>query len=176
MRPVENAASVAAFVSSSPVSAHEVPDYRPRTASALKAAAFAAGFGLAAMSNPAAAAPASGGHAVQGLYDALLDTMKRGGTLDQQMRFARLEPVIHRSFDIPSMTRLSVGSSWATLTQTQRQQVIESFERYISAIYADRFSNYAGQKFLVIGERPAAAGSYTARSSRPMESRSPSTT
>jgi hypothetical protein len=36
--------------------------------------------------------------------------------------------------------------------------VIESFGRYISAIYADRFDSYAGQKLRVIGEWPAAAG------------------
>jgi phospholipid transport system substrate-binding protein len=34
----------------------------------------------------------------------------------------------------------------------------ESYGRYISAIYADRFDGYAGQKFEVIGEQPAPAG------------------
>ena len=34
----------------------------------------------------------------------------------------------------------------------------ESFGRYISAIYADRFDSYAGQKLQVTGEQPAAAG------------------
>jgi hypothetical protein len=53
---------------------------------------------------------------------------------------------------------LSVGSSWVTLSEAQRQQVIESFGRYISAIYADRFDSYAGQKLQVTGEQPAAAG------------------
>src|SRR6516162_4502524 len=66
--------------------------------------------------------------------------------------------VIRRTFDIPTMARLSVGSSWATLSEGQRQQVIESFGRYISAIYADRFDSYAGQKLQVTREQPAAAG------------------
>ena len=56
------------------------------------------------------------------------------------------------------MAWLSVGPSWATLTEAQRQQVTESFGRYISAIYADRFDSYAGQKLQVTGEQPAAAG------------------
>ena len=85
------------------------------------------------------AAPATGGDTVQGLYDALLGAMKNGRTLGQSGRFMQLEPVIRRSFDIAAMARLSVGSAWATLTEAQRQQVIESFGRYISAIYADRF-------------------------------------
>jgi phospholipid transport system substrate-binding protein len=93
------------------------------------------------------------GDSVQGFYDAFLSTMKNGRTLGQSGRFARLEPVIRRTFDIPSMARLPVGSSWAALTETQRQQVTESFGRYISAIYADRFDSYTGQKLQVTGEQ-----------------------
>ena len=129
----------------------------PKTA-AWRAVALATGLGIAMIAYPAHAAPGTGGDTVQGLYDALLGTMKNGRTLGQSGRFARLEPVIRRTFDIPTMARLSVGSSWATLSETQRQQVIESFGRYISAIYADRFDSYAGQKLQVTGEQPAAAG------------------
>jgi phospholipid transport system substrate-binding protein len=126
---------------------------------AWKAAALAAGLSLAILSSGAEAAPASGGDTVQGLYDALLSTMKSGRTLGQSGRFMQLEPVIRRTFDIPSMTRLSVGpSSWAQLTEAQRQQVTESFGRYISAIYADRFDSYTGQKLQVTGEQINGAG------------------
>src|SRR5438270_9116573 len=115
---------------------------------------------LAASSSayPVDAAPASGGDTVQGLYDALLGTMKNGRTLGQSGRFTQLEPVIRRSFDIPSMTRLSVGTSWAGLSEAQRQQLTDGFGRYISAIYADRFDSYAGQKLQVTGEQPNPAG------------------
>jgi phospholipid transport system substrate-binding protein len=123
-----------------------------------KAAALAAGVGLAMLSYPVHAAPASGGDTVQGLYDALLGTMKNGRVLGQSGRFTQLEPVIRRTFDIPWMTRLSVGASWASLSEAQRQQVTESFGRYISAIYADRFDSYAGQKLQVTGEQPNPAG------------------
>jgi hypothetical protein len=76
-----------------------------------KAAPLATVLGLAIVSYPARAAPPSGGDTVQGLYDALLNTMKNGRTLGQSGRFAQPEPVIRRIFDIPSMARLSVGSS-----------------------------------------------------------------
>ena len=123
-----------------------------------RAVAFAAGLGLSMLSYPVHAAPASGGDTVQGLYDALLSTMKNGRTLGQSGRFTQLEPVIRRSFDIASMARLSVGPSWAGLSEAQRQQMTESFGRYISAIYADRFDSYAGQKLEVTGEQPAPSG------------------
>jgi hypothetical protein len=45
-----------------------------------KAATLAAVLGLALIPYPAHAAPASGGDTVQGLYDALLNTMKNGRT------------------------------------------------------------------------------------------------
>ena len=130
----------------------------PKTPS-WKAAALAAGLGLGMLSYSAHAAPASSGDTVQGLYDVLLSTMKNGRTLGQRGRFTQLQPVIRRTFDIPSMARLSVGSSsWVSLSEAQRQQVNESFGRYISAIYADRFDSYAGQKLQVTGEQPNAGG------------------
>jgi phospholipid transport system substrate-binding protein len=123
-----------------------------------KAVAFAAGLALSSLSYPVHAAPSSGGETVQGLYDALLNTMKNGRALGQSGRFMRLAPVIRSTFDIASMARLSVGSSWAGLSEAQRQQVSESFGRYISAIYADRFDSYDGQKLEVTGEQPASSG------------------
>jgi phospholipid transport system substrate-binding protein len=125
---------------------------------AIKAAALAAWLGLSMLSYPLHAAPSTGGDTVQGLYDALLNTMKNGRILGQSGRFTRLEPVIRRSFDIASMARLSVGPSWTSLTEAQRQQMTESYARYISAIYADRFDSYAGQKLEVTGEQRAPSG------------------
>jgi phospholipid transport system substrate-binding protein len=78
--------------------------------------------------------------------------------LGQSGRFMQLEPVIRSSFDIAAMARLSVGSSWAGLNEAQRQQVTDGFARYISAIYADRFDSYAGQKLEVTGEQLSGAG------------------
>jgi phospholipid transport system substrate-binding protein len=125
---------------------------------AFKAVALAGGLGLGMLSYPVHAAPVSGGDTVQGLYDALLNTMKNGRTLGQSGRFTQLDPVIRRSFDIASMARLSIGPSWTSLSDAQRQQVTESFGRYIAAIYADRFDSYAGQRLEVTGEQPAPSG------------------
>src|SRR5215472_9426534 len=110
----------------------------------LKALALAAGLSLGMLSYPVHAATASGGDTVRGLYDALLNTMKNGRTLGQSGRFAKLDPVIRRSFDIAEMARLSLGRSWPGLSDAQRQQMTESYGRYVSAIYADRFDSYAG--------------------------------
>ena len=132
------------------------PEYR--SARLWKAIAFAGGVVLGLSSGPLHAAPSSGGDAVQGLYDALLSTMKSGKALGQSVRFTQLEPVIRRSFDIAAMARLSIGPTWASLAEAQRQQLSESFGRYMSAIYADRFDSYGGQKLEVTGQQPASSG------------------
>jgi hypothetical protein len=69
-------------------------------------------------------APASGGDGVQGLYDALRST-----TPGQSDRFNQLAPVIRRTFDIASMTRLSVGPYWADIL-TGTTTTARSFRNY----------------------------------------------
>ena len=65
-----------------------------------KALALAVALGLGTFSYTAQAAPAGGSSTVQGLYDALLGTMKSGRTLGGSGRFAKLAPVIRTSFDV----------------------------------------------------------------------------
>jgi phospholipid transport system substrate-binding protein len=120
--------------------------------------AIAAMVSVTILPNPVFASSPSGGDTVRGLYDALLGTMKNGRALGRSGRFAQLQPVILKTFDLTTMSRLSVGSSWATLTEAQRQQMTESFGRYISALYADRFDSYSGQQLEVTDEQPAPAG------------------
>jgi phospholipid transport system substrate-binding protein len=123
-----------------------------------KALAFAAALVIGTASYTAHAALTGGSGTVQGLYNALLSTMKNGRTLGESGRFTELAPVIRSSFDVASMACLSVGPLWTSLSEAQRQEVTESYGRYISAIYADRFDSYHGQKLEVTGEQPAAFG------------------
>jgi phospholipid transport system substrate-binding protein len=91
---------------------------------------------------------------VRGFYNTLLTTMRNGPTLGQSGRYTRLAPVVDRVFDVPSMARLAIGPSWATLSPAQQQQLVEAFRHYIAATYADRFDSYSGQQLQVTGERP----------------------
>lgn len=129
-------------------------------ASKLRRTTIAAAFlgAVTALASPGGAAAAAAGDTVRGLYDNLIVTMKNGGALGESGRYAQLAPVIRRSFDLPVMARLSVGPGWVELTPAQQQQVTESYGRYVSAIYADRFDSYNGQKLQVTGEEPNAGG------------------
>jgi phospholipid transport system substrate-binding protein len=106
------------------------------------------------LAESAAAFAADPQNNVRGFYDTLLTTMKDGRTLGQSGRYARLAPVVDRVFDVPLMTRLAIGPSWATFSPAQQQQLTEAFRHYIVATYADRFDSYSGQQLQVTGERP----------------------
>ena len=113
---------------------------------------------LAALSPRAIAMGAGGSETVRSLYDTLLATMRNGPALGAHGRFAQIAPVVRRVFDIPFMTRLAVGPEWAGLSEPQRQQVSQAFERYITAIYAERFDSYSGERLQVTGEQASAGG------------------
>jgi phospholipid transport system substrate-binding protein len=91
---------------------------------------------------------------VRSFYGVLLSNMKEGRMLGETGRYARLAPVVDRTFDIPFMTRLAIGPYWGTLTPTQQQQVMAAFAHYVAATYADQFDSYSGQQLQVTGERP----------------------
>lgn len=89
---------------------------------------------------------------VQSFYAVLLGNMKEGRMLGETGRYARLAPVVDRTFDIPFMTRLAVGPYWARLNAAQQQQLLEAFAHYVAATYADQFDSYSGQQLQVTGE------------------------
>ena len=94
---------------------------------------------------------------VRGFYGVLLSNMRDGRMLGESGRYARLAPVVERTFDIPSMTRLAIGPTWETLAPAQQQRLIAAFAHYIAATYADQFDTYSGEQLQVAGERPRGA-------------------
>jgi phospholipid transport system substrate-binding protein len=110
---------------------------------------------LAMQPGPALAAAAD---TVRGFYQALLYNMQYGPSLGQQGRVQRLASVVPRVFNIPYMTQLAIGPAWTTLPEAQRQQVTQAFERYVTAVYAERFDKYSGERLEVVGEQPTGYG------------------
>jgi phospholipid transport system substrate-binding protein len=116
--------------------------------------AFILTIGLMCLS-PRGAEAASGtpSDVVRHFYDALLDTMKNAAALGPKGRFQKLEPVVLATFDVPFMTRLSVGPPWAKLSPEEKQRASKAFARYITATYASQFDDFAGEKFEILGEQ-----------------------
>lgn len=120
---------------------------------------FSAGLSILASSTAPAAAPAPGPReVVQHLYVVLLDTMQHAAALGAKGRYQKLEPLIFGTFDLPFMARLTIGSLWAGLTPEQKYRATQAYGRYVTAVYADRFDGYSGERLEVLGEQKISHG------------------
>ncbi len=86
-------------------------------------------------------------------YGLLLKAMKNGKTLGYQGRFDLLEPGVDGTFNIPLMTQASVGTYWDTMSEAQRQALIEAFRHFTIANYAHNFDSYGGEQFETMSEK-----------------------
>jgi phospholipid transport system substrate-binding protein len=86
-------------------------------------------------------------------YGLLLKAMKNGKTLGYQGRFDLLEPGVDGTFNIPLMTQASVGAYWDTMSEAQRQALIEAFRQFTIANYAHNFDSYGGEQFETMSEK-----------------------
>lgn len=106
---------------------------------------------LAAAVPVVAAPPAFAADPAQGTVDALhaglLTVMKSGGT--QASRARAIAPVVDRTFDLPLMTRLSVGPSWTTIPAAQQAGLVQAFRNLTVAQYAKNFSSFGGERFVM---------------------------
>ena len=101
----------------------------------------------------AQAAPGAPTEVVRNFYGVLLDVMQHASALGPKGRYQKLEPVVLGTFDVPFMARLSVGPTWGRLTPEEKRRAVQAYSRYIAAIYASRFDEYAGEKFEVLGQQ-----------------------
>jgi len=91
---------------------------------------------------------------VSSLNGNLLAVMQNAQKLGYKGRYAALEPVVRQVFDVSYMTRIAVGSGWATLSADQQTQLTDAFRKFITATYARRFDGYSGEKFVTDGAKP----------------------
>ena len=104
------------------------------------------------VATPVAAAdapPADVTAPIRAFYAALLDVMKRAKTLGIRGRYDTLAPVVSAAFDLPAMTRISVGPRWTSIPKEQQASLIDAFSRMTIATYASRFDGFSGERFEV---------------------------
>src|SRR5215831_9798278 len=121
------------------------------------AASAATALILLNLAAPVAALAAGPEENVNAFHETLISTMRDGRTLGESGRYVRIEPVVHRLFDLPLMSRLAIGASWTTLSPVQQQLAITAFGAYIAATYADRFDSYSGQRLEIVGQQPSSS-------------------
>jgi phospholipid transport system substrate-binding protein len=87
---------------------------------------------------------------INSFYGALLDTMKQAKQLGLKGRYDRLAPVLAKTFDVTSMSRIAVGQSWNTLSAPQQLSIVNAFTRMTTATYASRFDGFSGEQFEIL--------------------------
>ena len=95
---------------------------------------------------------------IDGLCNALIDVMQHADQLGYDGRYAKLDPVIRRVFDLPTMTKIVAGASWSEWTDDQRAAVSEAFSKFVVSTYARRFDGYSGETFVTDNSLPLANG------------------
>ncbi len=104
---------------------------------------------LIAIAPTAAFAQGSPVATVNALDAGLLQIMKAGKAAGAKGRAAAIAPVIDRTFDLPLMTRLAVGTAWTGIAPADQQALVAAFRRMTIAQYASNFDSYAGETFTV---------------------------
>src|SRR5260370_11142031 len=57
------------------------------------------------------------------------------------------------SVDVPAIGRFVLGRYWRTATPQQQTDYLKLFGAYVVSVYSERFANYSGEKFKVLGAR-----------------------
>src|SRR3974377_1147824 len=63
---------------------------------------------------------------VKGFYQVLLSTMQEGNQLAVKGRYAKLAPVLSKSFDLAAMAKTAVGPSWSEFTPEQQRELVKA--------------------------------------------------
>lgn len=91
-------------------------------------------------------------------YDTLLAVMKDATKLGLKGRYEKLDPAVRKAFNLPLMTRLSVGPDWTKLSPDVQQRLVAAFSDMSVATYAARFDGYSGEHFDVDPKTAPTAG------------------
>src|ERR1700741_2447498 len=86
---------------------------------------------------------------IQSYYQQLMPTIQQAGRLSVRERDKPVTPAITSAFDLPTMTRLAVGPTWATFSPSQQAGLRDAFARFVIADYASQVTDYSGESFVV---------------------------
>ncbi len=86
------------------------------------------------------------------LDNGLIAVMKAGDATPFAQRFAILEPVVDKVFDLPRIVAITVGFDWGGFKPEDQQSLLSVFRRYTIASYVANFNSYDGQQFRILSD------------------------
>lgn len=121
----------------------------------LLAALFCAALVWPAVADSAQVAP------VQALDDGLVTAMKAGSAgQDFADREKALAAVVNQSYDMPVVTKNSVGFLWATLPADQQQKLTQLIGQFTATSYASQFKSFDGESFTILPQQKQLGDGY----------------
>jgi len=89
-----------------------------------------------------------------------VDNMARDGIgflsndgLTQSQKEAAFKRLLHRSFDMDTISRFALGRYWRTSSAEQRKEYTALFKTMIVDVYTSRFGEYSGEDIQILGSR-----------------------
>jgi phospholipid transport system substrate-binding protein len=127
-------------------------------------AAGAAAVLLARRTAMAAIAPDDAKKFIDGLGESAISSLT-GSTLSPAERATRFRAMMVAHFDMPAISKFSLGRYWKIATPEQQTEFQKLFEDLLVQSYAKAFAQYAGEKFKVTGAHGNDDGSTLVNSS-----------
>ena len=87
---------------------------------------------------------------VEATVDELIALLKQPGS--PASRAPRLRQIMESRGNLAQIAQFSAGRVWREMTPQQQQRYVEAFSNYVSNTYARRFSEYAGNPDIRIGQ------------------------
>jgi phospholipid transport system substrate-binding protein len=92
--------------------------------------------------------------------EAFIDKMAQQGigflgdaSMTDEQRKAEFRKLLNTNFDMSTIGRFALGRYWKSATDAQRSEYMSLFKQMTINVYAQRFSDYKGQKLQVRGSR-----------------------
>ena len=86
---------------------------------------------------------------IEAFYDGVTGIMKAAKTLGVAGRDRAFAPLVAKTYDMATLTRVATGPRWAGLSVADQGALTAALTRYTTANYAKNFDGYAGETFVV---------------------------
>jgi phospholipid transport system substrate-binding protein len=120
--------------------------------------------------SPVAAEETAAAQFVLGLGDDVIKILKNEPPKQHKRK---LHEVFTRAFDVETMARFAAGTYWRRADAAQRKEYLKLFGDYVASLYANKFGDYAGQEFKVIGQRASGENDISVESNILQNNKSP---
>ena len=104
---------------------------------------------------PTLAAVQGGSSFIEKLGQQVITVLQTSGG-KREASVSQFETLFADSFDVPFIARAALGRHARKLNGPDAQAYEAAFSDYVVSLYAAKFAEYAGQSFVVTGEKPVA--------------------